>query len=139
MQGVFRVPHVTNIRLLEAGTHVLRELRTLLYLSPFFMPAPLLPDSHKQWLAKPPGQLGERDHAEAQRVHRVPDQTADMYVIVQWGGVRMLCLGMSPTSMSFVSHFLFLLLGPCHTFLHSWVARNLGLPQESEQHGSPRG
>ena len=50
-----------------------------------------------------------------------------MYVIVQWGGVRVLCLCMSATSMSFnvVSHFLFLLLGPRHTFLHSWVARSL--------------
>ena len=48
MQGVFRVPHVTNTMLLEAGTHVLRELRVLLYLSPFFMPTPLFPDSHKQ-------------------------------------------------------------------------------------------
>ena len=29
-----------------------------------------------------------------------------MYVIVQWGGVRVLCLWMSPTSMSFVAtHF----------------------------------
>ena len=52
MQGVFRVPHVTNIMLLEAGTHVFRKLRVLLYLSPFFMPATLFPDSHKQWLAK---------------------------------------------------------------------------------------
>ena len=40
MQGVFRVPRVTNTMLLEAGTHVLRELRVLLYLNPFFMPAP---------------------------------------------------------------------------------------------------
>ena len=57
VQGVFRVPHVTDITLLEARTHVLRELRVLLYLSPFFMPAPLFPDSHKQWLAKG-GHLG---------------------------------------------------------------------------------
>ena len=52
MQGVFRVPRVTNTMLVEAGTHVLRELRVLLYLSPFFMPTPLFPDSHKQSLAK---------------------------------------------------------------------------------------
>ena len=57
MQGVFRVPRVTNTMLLEAGTHVLRELRVLLYHNPFFMPAPLLSDSHKKWLAKG-GQLG---------------------------------------------------------------------------------
>ena len=52
MQGVFRVPHVTDITLLEAGTHVVRQRRVLLYLSPCFMPAPLFPDSHMQWLAK---------------------------------------------------------------------------------------
>ena len=52
MQGVFRVPRVTNTMLLEARTHVLCELRVLLYLSPFCMPAPLFADSHKQWLAK---------------------------------------------------------------------------------------
>ena len=57
MQGVFRVPHVTDITLVEARTHVLRELRVLVYLSPFLMPAPLFPDSHKQWLAKG-GHLG---------------------------------------------------------------------------------
>ena len=57
MQGVFRVPRVTNTMLLEAGTHVLRELRVLLYLSPFLMPALLFPESHKQWLAKG-GHLG---------------------------------------------------------------------------------
>ena len=62
MQGVFRVPHVTDITLLEARTHVLRELRVLLYLSPFFMPAPLFPDSHKQWLAKG-GHLGSWGNA----------------------------------------------------------------------------
>ena len=50
MQGVFRVPRSTNTMLLEAGIHVLCELRVL-YLSPFFMPAPLFPDSHKQWVA----------------------------------------------------------------------------------------
>ena len=52
MQGVFHVPRVTKTILLKAGTHVLRELRILLYLSAFFMPAALFPDSHKQWLAK---------------------------------------------------------------------------------------
>ena len=62
MQGVFRVPRVTNTMLLEAGTHVLRELRVLPYLSPFFIPAPLFPDSHKQWLAKG-GHLGSRGSA----------------------------------------------------------------------------
>ena len=36
----------------EAGTHLLRELRILVCHSPFFMPAPFFPDSHKQWLAK---------------------------------------------------------------------------------------
>ena len=51
------MPHVTNTMLLEAGTHVLRELRVLLYLNPFFMPASLFSDSHKQWLAKG-GHLG---------------------------------------------------------------------------------
>ena len=63
MQGVCRVPHVTDITLLEAGTHILRELRVLLYLSSFFMPAPLFPDSHhKQWLAKG-GHLGSSGNA----------------------------------------------------------------------------
>ena len=57
MQGVLRVPHVTDITLLQAGTYVLRELRVLLYLSRFFMPALLFPGSHKQWLAKE-GHLG---------------------------------------------------------------------------------
>ena len=57
MQGVFRVPHETSTMLREAGTHVLRELRVLLYLSPFFMPELLFPDSHRQWLAKR-GHLG---------------------------------------------------------------------------------
>ena len=57
MQGVFRVPRITNTMLLEAGTHVLLELRVLVYLGPFFMPAPLFPDSHKQWLPKG-GHLG---------------------------------------------------------------------------------
>ena len=52
MQGVFRVPRVSNNMLLDAGTHVLRELRVLLCHGPFFMPAPLFPESHKQWLAK---------------------------------------------------------------------------------------
>ena len=52
MQGIICVPRVTNTMLLEAGTHILRELRVLLYLSPFFMPAPLFQDSHKQWLAE---------------------------------------------------------------------------------------
>ena len=62
VQGVFRVPRVTNTMLLEDGTHVLRELRILLYLSPFFMPAPLFLDSHKQWLAKG-GHLGSWGNA----------------------------------------------------------------------------
>ena len=62
MQGVFRVPHVADNTLLEAGTHVLHELRVLLYLSPFFMPAPLFPGSHKQWLAKG-GHLGSWGNA----------------------------------------------------------------------------
>ena len=57
MQGVFRVLRVIDNTLLEARTHVFRELRVLLYLSPFFMPAPLFLDSHKQWLAKG-GHLG---------------------------------------------------------------------------------
>ena len=57
MQGVFRVPRVTNTMLVEAGTHILRQLRVLLYLSPFCVPAPLFPDSHKQRLAKG-GHLG---------------------------------------------------------------------------------
>ena len=52
MRGVFHAPRVTNTMLMEAGTHVLHEPRVLLYHSPFFMPAPLFPDSHKQWLAK---------------------------------------------------------------------------------------
>ena len=51
------MPHVTNTMLPEAGTHVLPELRVLLYLNPFFLPAPLFPDSHKQWPAKG-GHLG---------------------------------------------------------------------------------
>ena len=46
------MPRVTDTMLLEAGTHLLRELRVLLYPGPFFGPAPLFPDSHKQWLAK---------------------------------------------------------------------------------------
>ena len=62
MRGVFRVPRVANTMLLEARTHILRELRVLLYLSPFFMPAPLFPDSHKQWLAKG-GHLGNWGNA----------------------------------------------------------------------------
>ena len=57
MQGVLRVPRVTNTMLLEAGTHALCELRVLMYLSPFFTPAPLFPDSHKQRVAKG-GHLG---------------------------------------------------------------------------------
>ena len=57
LQGVFRVPHVIYITLLEAGTHVLCELHVLLYLIPFFMPAPLSPESRKEWLAKG-GHLG---------------------------------------------------------------------------------
>ena len=56
------MPHVTKTMLLEAGTHVLRELRVLLYLSPFFMSAPLSPDSHKQWLVKG-GHLGSLGNA----------------------------------------------------------------------------
>ena len=47
MQGVFRVPRVSNDLLLEAGIHVLRELRVLLCHIPFFLPAPLFPESHK--------------------------------------------------------------------------------------------
>ena len=39
MQGVFCVPRVTNTILLEARTHVLRELRVPLCLSLFCMPA----------------------------------------------------------------------------------------------------
>ena len=35
--------------------------------------------------------------------------------------------------------FLFLVLGPCHTFLHRRLARSLGEPQEGLQKGSPRG
>ena len=62
LQGVFRVPRVWNIMLLEAGTHVLRKLCVLLWHSPFFMPAPLFPDSHKQWLAKG-GHLGRWGNA----------------------------------------------------------------------------
>ena len=62
MQRVFRVPRVTNTMLLESPTHVLHELRVLLYLSPFFMPAPPFPDSHKQWLAKG-GHLGNWGNA----------------------------------------------------------------------------
>ena len=62
MQGVLRVPRVTNTMLLEAGTHVLRELRVLLYLGLFFLPVPLLPISHKQWLAKG-GRLGSWGNA----------------------------------------------------------------------------
>ena len=54
---MFRVLRVTNTMLLEAETHALRELRVPLYLSAFFMPAPLFLDSHKQWLAKG-GHLG---------------------------------------------------------------------------------
>ena len=51
-----------------------------------------------------------------------------MYVIVQWGGVRVLCLWMSPTSMSFISHFLFLFRGRathfCTARWHAaWVNR----------------
>ena len=64
VQGVFCVPQVTNIMLLEAGTHVLRKPRVFLYLSPFFMPAPLFPDSHKHWLAKG-GHLGSWGSAAA--------------------------------------------------------------------------
>ena len=62
VQGAFRVPRVTNTILVEAGTHVLLELRVLLYLSPFLMPAPLFPDSPKQWLAKG-GHLGSWGNA----------------------------------------------------------------------------
>ena len=62
MQGVFRVPRVTNTMLLEDGTHVLRELRVLLYLSPFFMAAPFFRDSHKRRLAKG-GHLGSWGNA----------------------------------------------------------------------------
>ena len=139
MQGVFRVSLVTNIMPMEAGTHVLRELRVLLYLSPFFMPAPLFPDSHKQWLAKggPPGQLGERGHAEAQRVHRVPDQTEDMYVILQWGGVRVLCLLMSPTLMPFVSLFCFCFWGRgTHFFTAGWHAAWVNRNKVGSKHRS---
>ena len=72
MQGVFRVPRLTNTMLVEAGTHVWREVRVLLYLSPFFVPAPLFPDSHEQWLAKgahlgswgSPATLKHQDHVE---------------------------------------------------------------------------
>ena len=46
------MPRVSKNILLDAGTHVLRELCVLLCHSPFFMLAPLFPDSHKQWLAK---------------------------------------------------------------------------------------
>ena len=56
------MPRVTNTIILEAGTHVLRELRVLLYLSPFFMLAPLFLDSLKQWLAKG-GHSGSRGNA----------------------------------------------------------------------------
>ena len=52
VQGVFRVPRVSNNMVLEVGTLILRERRVLLCHSPFFMPAPLFPDGHKQWLAK---------------------------------------------------------------------------------------
>ena len=62
VQGVFRVPRVSTNMLLEAGTHVLRELRVLLCHSLLFMPAPLFPESHKQWLAKG-GQLGSWGNA----------------------------------------------------------------------------
>ena len=62
MQDVFLVPRVTNIMLLEAGTHVLRNLHILLYLSLFFIPTPLFLDSHKQWLAKE-GHLGSGGNA----------------------------------------------------------------------------
>ena len=40
MQGVFRVPRITNTMLLEAGTHVLRELHVLLYLALSLCPHP---------------------------------------------------------------------------------------------------
>ena len=69
----------------------------------------------------PPGQLGERGHAEAQHVHSVPDQTAGMYVIVQWGGVLVLRLMMPPTSMPVVSPFCLCFWGRAtHFFTARW-------------------
>ena len=43
-------------------THVWRELHILLCHSPLFLPAPLFPDSHKQWVAKV-GYLGSWGNA----------------------------------------------------------------------------
>ena len=48
--------------LLDTGTHVFRKLCVLVCHGPFFMPVPLFPDSHKQWLAKG-GHLGSRGNA----------------------------------------------------------------------------
>ena len=60
-----------------------------------------------------------------------------MYVIVQWGGVRVLCFLMSPTSMPFVSPFCSCFLGRATHFLTAgwhaaWVNRKVGSKDRQE-------
>ena len=123
VQGVFSVLRALNNMILEARTHVLRELRVLLCHSPFCMPAPLFLSEAGACQGGPLGESEERGHAEAQRVNRVLNQTTNMYVIVQRGGVWVLCLLMPPTLMPFVSRFCFCFWGcATHFFTAGWPA-----------------
>ena len=63
----------------DTGTHILRKLCVIVCHSPFFRPAPLVPHSHKQWLAKG-GHLASWGNATALKrnafiVFRIKQQT----------------------------------------------------------------